>query len=173
MERRPRQCADPLGVAGDHLAGRLPLGDQRQRDGERALTRLADRGGVRVVLARVHQLQQRGVLGREAHVGPRERRQPLLEAVAGALHRLAHLALQALEAVHGERVEQRLLAGEVPPRGGVADADFTRDLAQRELLHAAAGERTLGALEQRGAEVPVVVGAGRRRHSSRKASARS
>ena len=81
------------------------------------------------------------MLGGEAHVGAGERAQALAELPAG-LHRGGHLAPEPLEAVQRERVEQRLLVGEVPARGGVADADLARQLAQRQL--AAAGERALG-----------------------------
>ena len=45
----------------------------------------------------------------------------------------------------------------------MADADLARELAQRQL--AALVERLLGGLEQRGAEVAVVVGAGRDGHA--------
>ena len=53
------------------------LRDQPERDRERPLRRHPDRLRVGMVLAGVHQLQQSGVAGREAHVRPRDRRQPL------------------------------------------------------------------------------------------------
>ena len=65
-------------------------------------------------------------------VRPRERLEAGVEAV-GPGERAAQLRAEALEAVLGERVEQRLLAGEVAARGGVADADLARELAQRQV----------------------------------------
>ena len=102
-----------------------------------------------------------------ATAASRERKSP-----PGRVQRGGHLPLQPLEAVERERVQQRLLAREVPPRRGVADPDLARDLAQRELVHAPARERALGALEHRGPEVAVVIGADRGGHDG-KASARS
>jgi len=84
----------------------------------------------------------------------------------GRHQRVRQSGPEPLEAVQSERVEQRLLVGEVAARGGVADADLARQLAQRQL--AAAGERALGRRQQRGAEVPVVVGAGSRSHDGKR-----
>ena len=99
--------------------------------------------------------------GGELDVRSREGVEAGVEAV-GLGERCAQLRAEALEAVLGERVEQRLLAGEVAARCGVADTGLARERAQREV--AAVGQRALGLLEQRGAEVAVVVGAGRNGH---------
>ena len=95
--------------------------------------------------------------GGEAHVGAGQRGQARLEVLAGALDRRAQLAPEALEAVLREGVEQRLLVGEVAAGGGVADADLAREVAQGELREAALAQRPLGAREQLGAQVAVVV----------------
>jgi hypothetical protein len=93
------------------------------------------------VLARVHDLEQRGVLGGEAHVGLADRGEALHDPVPRAVDRAGHLRAEPLEARLRERVEQRLAVGEVPAGRGVADADLAGELAQRERLHAAALER--------------------------------
>ena len=99
VERRPGHQAELLAVARDDLAGGLALGDERERAGEGAVGRLAQRVGAGAVLARVHQIQQRAVLGREAHVGARERAEPVGERGSGVLERGGQLAPEALEAV--------------------------------------------------------------------------
>jgi hypothetical protein len=168
-EARPWKAAKATvptswGIAADDLAGRLALGDQGERRVERAVGGLAEAvGGARAVLAGEHQLEQRGVLGGEADVGAAEGEEAGVEARVRGGERAAQVVPEALEAVLGECVEQRLLAGEVAARRGVADADLTRELAQRQL--AALVERLLGGLEQGGAEVAVVVGAGRDGHA--------
>ena len=117
-------------------------------------------GRVGAVLAGEHQLEQRGVArwrsARRRRPGrPGGRRSPRRRRRCAARSSRA----EALEAVLRERVEQRLLVGEVAARGGVADADLARELAQRELREAALAQRPLGAREQLGAQVAVVVGA--------------
>jgi hypothetical protein len=97
------------------------------------------------------------VAGGEAHVGAGQRGQAGLEVLAGALDRRAQLASEALEAVLREGVEERLLVGEVAAGGSVADADLARQIAQGELREAALAQRPLGAREQLGAQVAVVV----------------
>ena len=109
----------------------LALGEQRQRRLERAVGRRAQAvGRAGAVLAGEHQLEQRGVAGGEGDVGLGEREQPVLEALAGCVQGVAQVAAEALEAVLGERVEQRPLVGEVPPWRRVADADLAGELAQ-------------------------------------------
>ena len=98
--------------------------------------------------------------GGEAHVGAGQRGQAGVEVGAGAVDRRAQLASEALEAVLREGVEQRLLVGEVAARGGVADPGLAREVAQRELREAALAQRPLGARQQLGAQVAVVVRAG-------------
>ena len=121
--------------------------------------RAQGRGVVPVaVLAREHQLEQRPVPGREGHVRRGRRRQPGVEGRARPVHGAVQVACEALEPVLRQRVEQRPAVGEVPARRGVADADGARELAQREPLGAALGQRALGLLEQRRAQVAVVVG---------------
>jgi hypothetical protein len=69
------------------------------------------------VLAREHQLQQRGVARGEADVGRRGRLQARLEVLARPPMALRGSAPQAREAGLGERVEQRLAIGEMTRRG--------------------------------------------------------
>ena len=71
--------------------------------------------------------------GGEADVGRRAARRAGVERRPGPASGLRQLAPEALEAVLGERVEQRLLVGEVAPRRGVADPELARELAQRQL----------------------------------------
>jgi NAD(P)-dependent dehydrogenase (short-subunit alcohol dehydrogenase family) len=71
--------------------------------------------------------------GREAHVRPRDGAEAGVEAGAGGVDRVVQLALEAREALLGERVEEGLLAGEVPARRRVTDADLAGELAQRLL----------------------------------------
>ena len=97
--------------------------------------------------------------GGEAHVGAGQRGQPGLEILAGAVDGRAQLVPEALEPVLREGVEERLLVGEVAAGGGVADAGLAREVAQRELREAALAQRALGAREELGAQVAVVVGA--------------
>ncbi len=152
---RPALSTSPA----DDLAGGLAPGDQRERAGEGAVGRLAQRVGAGAVLARVHQIQQRArARSRSARRCARGAPSRVANAGPAPLERGGHLAPEALEAVQRERVEQRLLAREVPPRRRVADADLARELAQRQL--AAAASVRSAAPEQRRAEVPVVVGAG-------------
>ena len=86
-----------------------------------------------------------------------------VEGGAGAVDRRAQVLAEAVEALDRERVEQRLAVGEVPARGGVADADVARELAQRQVGRAALVDDLDRPREQRGAEVAVVVGARRGR----------
>jgi len=115
--------------------------------------------GLLAVLAREHQLQERGVARGEADVGRRGRLQARLEVLARAVGGAAQLGAQARVPGLGERVQQRLAIGEVTPRRARTDADLARELAQRQLLHAPLAHGALGPLEQRRAEVAVVVGA--------------
>src|SRR5690242_23442 len=48
----------------------------------------------------------------------------------------------------------------MPPRRGVRHAHLPRQVAQRELRDAALGQSPLGRLEQRRAEIPVVIRTG-------------
>ena len=83
------------------------------------------------MLAREHQLQQRGVARGEADVGRRGRLQPGLEVLARVVDRCAQLGAEAREPRLGEGVEQCLAVGEVPAWRAVADADLAGELAQR------------------------------------------
>jgi hypothetical protein len=158
---RPTRSGSP----GSSAALGLALLDQLEQDRERALGALVQRAGLLAVLAREHQLQQRGVACREADIGGGARLQARLEGVARALDRASQLGPEAREPGLGERVEQRLAIGEVAPRRAVADAGLARELAQRQRLRAALAHGPLGLLEQRRAEVAVVVGA--RAHPAR------
>ena len=157
----PRHGGDRLGVAGDHGARGLAVGDERQRRGEgRVGGRAQAVGRVRAVLVREHQLEQRRVAGGEAHVGPGQGGQAGVEVGPAASIAVAQRAAEALEAVLRQGVEQRLLVGEVAAGRGVADPGLAREVAQRELREAALAQRALGARQQLGAQVAVVVGAG-------------
>ena len=68
------------------------------------------------------------------------------------------LGAEPREPGFGERVEQRLAIGEVPPRRAVADADLARELTQRELVDAVLADGALGLREQGRAQVAVVIG---------------
>src|SRR5271154_7341361 len=103
------------------------------------------------MLAREHQLQQRGVACGKADVRCGSRPQAILKVLARAFGCLTQLDPQAREARLGEGVEQRLAIGEVPARSAVADADLARELAQRELLDTALAHRPLRLREQSGA----------------------
>ena len=115
--------------------------------------------GVRslLVLAGEHQLKQRGVACREAHAGARCRPKAWLELLADSLGRLPQLGFQARKAGLGERVEQRLTIGKVSAWRGVAHADLTREVAQRQALDAVFPHAVLGLGEERGAQVAVVI----------------
>ncbi len=168
LDGGPRDGGDRVGVAGDDRARGLAVGDERQRGRERGVGGRAQAvRGARAVLAREHQLEQRRVLGGEGDVGVGERAQAGFEGGAGLGEGDAQVAAEALEAVLGERVEQRLLVREVPAWRRVADADLARELAQRELPGAVLAQRPLGAREQGGPQVAVVIGAGTRGHLSR------
>jgi len=138
---------------------RLSLLDQLEHDGEGAFGGLVQRAGLLAVLAREHQLQQRGVARGEADIGRRRRLQARLEFLSRAIGGSAQFGAQAVVPGLGESVEQRLAIGEVAPRRAVTDADLACQLAQRQLLHAAFAHRALGLLQERRAEVAVMVGA--------------
>src|SRR5213080_4673141 len=122
--------ADALAVAADELAGALRLVDQCEDHRERALRGVLELLRAGAVLGGEHQLDQRGVARGEPEVGERERGETGAEVVAGLVERHAQLATEALEALEGERVEQRLAVGEVAARRGVADAHLAGELAQ-------------------------------------------
>jgi hypothetical protein len=75
-------------------------------------------------------------------------------AVGGAVK----VGAETREARFGERVEQRLAVGEVPSWGPVADANLACETSQRQVRGSALAQRALGLLQQRRAEVAVVVG---------------
>jgi hypothetical protein len=93
----------------------------------------------------------------EADVGAREGGEPAGEVVRGVAHGGVELAAQPLETRLGQRVEQRLLVGEMAARRGVADADLARQLAQRQRPRSALPQRQLRPFQQGGPEVAVVV----------------
>ena len=159
LDRGEQDETDALGLAGLQGALGLPLRDQLEQHPEGALGGLVQRAGRLAVLAREHQLEQCRVVRREADIGGSGRLQARLEALARAVDGAPQLGAEAREAGLGKRVEQRPAVGEVPPRRAVADAGVARELAQRQRLHAALAHGALGLLEQRGAEVAVVVGA--------------
>ena len=68
---------------------------------------------------------------------------------------------EAGEALGGERGQEAVRVAEVVRRRGVADAGALGDAAERELLDPLLGELGLCCREERGAQVAVVVGAGR------------
>ena len=92
------------------------------------------------------------MLGGEADVGQRPLAQRVLAGERGG-----ELRAEPLEPVERERVEQIRLVGEVPAGRAMADAHRPRELAQGQL--AAGRERLLRAVQQRGAQIAVVIGA--------------
>jgi hypothetical protein len=116
------------------------------------------RAGRLAVLAGEHQLEQRRVTRREVDVGRRRRLHPRVEGLARAGDGRPQLGAELVEPGLGERVEQRLAIREMAPRGAVADADLACELAQRQRLDPVLADGAVRLLQQRGAQVAVVVG---------------
>ena len=111
------------------------------------------------MLAGEHHLEQRCVGGRERHVRVRTALQGRLELRIAAGRGRAEVGAEPGKALDRERVEQRLAIRKVPPGRRVRDADGARQLTQRQLVDPAVSQRDHRLLEQRLAQVPVVVGA--------------
>ena len=159
LHRREQHEPDALGLARFEDAAGLTLQDQLEHHRERPVGGFVQGLRVLPVLAREHQLEQRGVVRGEADVCGRGRAQPRLEVLARALDRLPQLGTQTREPLLREHIQQRLAVGEVPAWRAVADADLARELAQGQPLDAVLANGALSLREQSPAQVAVVVGA--------------
>jgi len=148
---------DPVGVVAVDLAAVHRPGDQRGRRGERAVVRGPQFREIRVVLAGEHQGQQGRVLDGEADVAPREGGQPLVEAAGHLAEPSVEFGAKALKALHREGVEKRALVREMGPGSAVADAEFPGEFPQGQASHPNLLDLVPGRVQQRRAQVAVVV----------------
>jgi hypothetical protein len=102
-----------------------------------------------------HDLEVRGVLDREAHVGHAH-----LQKLPGALLRGGQGVGQQVVALGGEGGQQPGLVSEVMRRRGVRDPRLSGQFAQADAGGAGLGDGLDGGVEHGSAEVAVVVWAG-------------
>src|SRR6185437_13317617 len=132
---------------------------------ERAVVRGPQFREVRVVLAGEHQGEQGRVLDGEADVTPREGGQPLVEAPGRLAESGVEFGAKALKALHREGIEKRALIREMRPGSTVADAEFPGEFPQGQASHPNLLDLLSGRVQQRRAQVAVVVRRGGRCHA--------
>jgi len=160
VDQCPGVQADVLRVTRGERLGLLRTLHQAQHDGERgpgSLVQLRIRRRLRSFRPE-HDAEQVRVADGEHHVGDPRLAELVPRVVGAAGHPLEHALAQGAEAVRGDGGDERRLVLEVVVGGHMADPRLAGDGAHGEGREAALANDLERGVEQRRAEVAVVIG---------------
>ena len=172
-EAADRQCSDALQLSPyrtrqlsrghRELTAATCLDQQVDRAGsKRSFT---GRGSAARGLVSEHQLDQRRIGYREAHIADPASDQVRLEVLTGdGLISQVHLLVNPTPAQLGDRIEQLLLVSEVSTGSGMTDAKLAGQPTKGDVGGAALAQGHLRGVQERTAQIAVVIWRGRCRH---------
>jgi len=114
-------------------------------------------GGIRIVLCREHESDQRLILRSKADIGARQSRDADVEVLLFASDSAIQDSSEARKTAQSERIQQCLFVGKMPTRRVITYSNFTAEISQGEALDATFVERLLSRSKQSCSQVPMMI----------------